>query len=383
MNLLTRTLTFAGVLKKCLLLGLIGTTLPACSYLTGEDGFFRDKKEDYLKAQTLPRTEIPDGLDSYTLDDLLVVPEVAGSGLGSGLLQVPAPRPITANTNHGVLLQKLGSRRWLVVDATPNQVWPRIRDYWAQRAVGLDQENPTRGVLETTWVRVAGDESKKDKFRISIEPGLRTGSSEVRVLHLNVAVDAPVHGQVNWPQQSLNFDREQEILQSIANYLAERMDSYQASAVSLLAGSIQEKGKAQLRENDEGQQILQLDVDFDRAWASLAQALERSDAISVDEADVESAFFIVQVDFDLSDDSVVESKPGFFKRWLGIGSGNFLGRRGAGEQHRFQITVNKKETAVEVVATFKGNSLEESSATAEQNIARSEKLLRLINENLT
>ena len=43
-------------------------------YLAGEDGPFRDRADDYMEAAVLPLMAIPDDLDSYTLDELYVIP---------------------------------------------------------------------------------------------------------------------------------------------------------------------------------------------------------------------------------------------------------------------------------------------------------------------
>ena len=54
---------------------LLLSTLAGCSYLTGDDGYFRDRQGDYLVAPTIEPMDIPPELDSYTLDALYVVPE--------------------------------------------------------------------------------------------------------------------------------------------------------------------------------------------------------------------------------------------------------------------------------------------------------------------
>ncbi len=59
---------------------LMLSALSACSMmgleLFGEEGYFRDRQADYLEAGSIPRIVVPDTMDSYIIDDLLVIPTV-------------------------------------------------------------------------------------------------------------------------------------------------------------------------------------------------------------------------------------------------------------------------------------------------------------------
>jgi len=48
----------------------------------------------------------------------------------------------------------------------------------------LDLENPGSGIMETAWVEVDNDREKRHKYRVSIEPGLHSGYSEIFILHM-------------------------------------------------------------------------------------------------------------------------------------------------------------------------------------------------------
>ena len=68
--------------------------------------------------------------------------------------------------------------RWILIDATPGQVWPLIRDYWTELQIALDYENPSAGILETSWVEIGLDQENRHKYQIRIEPGLHSGYSK-------------------------------------------------------------------------------------------------------------------------------------------------------------------------------------------------------------
>src|SRR5687768_128090 len=95
---------------KPLVACLVVPALGACSWLgvvpgmdrvVGEEGVFRDRQGEYLQAVTIPRTEIPPGMDSYIIDDLLVIPEIANTD-AQPFLDAPRPRPLEGASDREV-----------------------------------------------------------------------------------------------------------------------------------------------------------------------------------------------------------------------------------------------------------------------------------------
>ena len=83
--------------------------LNSCAFLFGDDGLFPNRDDDYLEAQSLPEMEIPNQLDSYTLDQLYVVPERFSSLVVFD--DVPMPQPIETRRREGVIIQRLNERQ--------------------------------------------------------------------------------------------------------------------------------------------------------------------------------------------------------------------------------------------------------------------------------
>ena len=104
--------------------------------------------------------------------------------------------------------------------------------------------------METAWVEVGGDDEKRHKYQIKIEPGLHSGSSEVYILHYENLNSEVVPLIISWPEESNSPDLERQILTSVSQYLADRNDVYQASSASLLAGNIEAESKANLIEDE-------------------------------------------------------------------------------------------------------------------------------------
>ncbi len=337
--------------------------LQACRYLGGEEGMFRDRGGDYLEAQVLPQMEVPNELDSYTLDQLYVIPERLFTASDT-FDEIPMPQPIATRRREGVIIQSLNNRRWIVIDATPGQVWPLVRDYWTSLQIVLDFEDPSSGIMETAWVEVDNDQEKRHKYRIMIEPGLHSGYSEIYVLHLENLRSDPIPLVVPWPDDSNSPDLEQQVMRSVSQYLADRNDVYQASSASLLAGSIQAESKANILENESGEQFLQLKVDYDRAWVQIRQALE-SAQISIVDSNRDQSFFNVRFAGILEE----EDSPGFIGRLFGAGE-----EVDALPELGFSVRLLETDSAINVVA--------EALDSSDDSLQLMVELLQAINDNL-
>ena len=353
------------------------TLLTACGIpgldkigLTGEEGLIRDRVGDYRDAPILPRMEVPQELDSYTIDQLYVIPQsVAAASEGDPCDEVPMPKPIETRRREGVIIQNLGDSRWILLDATPAQVWPLVRDFWSRLSIALDYENPSSGIAETAWVEVNAEPLLRHKYRISIEPGLHSGYAEIYVKHLSNLRTDPIPVVITWPEVSDSEDRERQITDALSQYLADRNDVYQASTSSLLAGSIEAERKANIvpaAEGAEGKEALELRINYGRAWVQVRQSIERAE-IEITEADRDQALITVRFAGIVEQ----EDEPGFFGRLL---------RRGRGGEARelrdfaIRLLDNGKTIVVAIEALDELN--------ADERLLEGE-LLRAINDNLT
>jgi len=349
------------VFRKLIIIGLF-LPLGACGYLTGETGIFRNRIESYTDAPMLPAMTIPARLDSYTIDQLYVIPErlFATSEVFD---RIPLPKPIETNRRQGVIIQSLGGNDWIVLDATPGQVWPLVRDYWTRLEIILDFEDPSAGIMETSWLEVDNEIESRHKYRVTIEPGLHSGYSEIYVLHMQSSRSESAPTVLNWPESSDSADKERQILETVSQYLADRNDVYQASTSSLLAGSIEAEHKANIIENELGEQILELRIEFNRAWVQVRQALENAEIVIVD-SDRTEAYFNVKFA-----GIVEEEDVGFIGRLFGGNDDEVA------QEKDFSIRLQETGTVVNVLT-----QAQESSEETDQIL---EELLQVLNDNLS
>lgn len=349
---------------KLVIAGSLLLLLSGCRYLGGEDGWFRDRGDDYVDAQILPPMQIPSDLDSYTIDEMFVIPDPLLASSEVFNEEIPLPKPIETRGREGVIIQVLGDRRWIVIDATPGQVWPLIRDYWTQLEVILEYENPESGIMDTSWLEVDAIQETRHKYRVTIEPGLHSGYSEIYVLHLQNLRTDPIPIIVSWPEQSSSGSLEGQILDTISTFLADRNDVYQASTSSLLAGSIEAERKANLIQNSAGDEVLELKIDYDRAWVQIRQALDAAE-VEIVTSDRDAAFFSVRFAGILDEDD----EPGFIARLFTNAEDEVP------ETKDFTVRLVDLEGTVNVVT--------ESEEEVEEGNELPSELLQVINENLT
>ena len=251
------------------LLVVLLPTLAGCGFLFGDEGVFRDKSEDYKKAPELPMVSVPDESDSKELRDLYAIPPVQESLVMAGEFEVPRPAPLVAGAGDELVrIQKLGDDSWALVGAAPGQVWPQVRAFLSAAGIPVARVDARMGIMETAWLELQ-NQSMGSRFRFRIEQGVQRGTSELHVLQQNRAGDVD-----NWPAGSDNLDQETEMLRAVSQYLADSTDS---APVSMIADqAISAGGKISMQESADGYTYIEVLLPYERAWASLGRALEKS-----------------------------------------------------------------------------------------------------------
>jgi len=308
--------------------------VPGMERVAGDEGMFRDRKAEYLEAETIARTRIPDGLDSFIIDDLLVIPEVPRSA-DETFLDAPRPRALQGRSDREVVIQRMQDSSWIVVDVSPSQVWPRIRDHFSTQNIEIAAENPTAGIMETGWFVRGGNVLTRDRVRVIVETGFQDNSSEIRMLQMSQPQATPAFN-IAWPAASIEPAVETALVTDLASYLADVADLYTASSVSFLAGAISSTGKAVIEPRD-GSEVLRLQANFDRAWAAVARSLQRGNVL-INEQDSATGVFDVSY---LPGSEEEQEEEGFFKRLFSFGDD-------IPEPASLQVRVQRTNNGIEV-----------------------------------
>lgn len=272
---------------------LVGAgALAGCRLLADDRGLFVDPRDDYLQAKPGKPLAVPGGLEGASIVDAWPIPDIVEQPVVK-VYPTEAPRPavLVGRDFDAVRIQRLGTARWIVLGDPPAKVWPTLKQFLAESGVALGREDPRQGVVDSAWLVVAdadhGDVLRtairdgrarhaeatggrvpagRERIRFRVEQGIRRGSTEVHVVHqraLGAGDDqAPAIVEV-----------EAEVTAKLAEYFAAGV----GDAVSMVGREVATARKAEVVKDAAGYPALRLNVGFDRAWATVGQALERAE----------------------------------------------------------------------------------------------------------
>ena len=359
--------------KNYILIPICLISLTSCAWFQNFD-----RRDVYLEAESIPRVSIPNDLDKPNFKDALVIPEVEDSRNISGEKMVVG-LPQALSTNFGVeqiVLKKLGDSQWIFLDAPPASIWPKIKVFWEEKNILIQSSDPVAGVIESQWMTamngsaiekyesiVSGDAwaaslaTTQHKFKLRVEAGIRSGSSEVYIEHKEVPLNSPVRvDTANWTGKSDDLELENEMLRKLAFYLGENINT---SVVSIGATALRNE-KTELIP-DAIMPILIYRLAFNRVWATVGDAFDNI-GIPVEDLNRDEGLYYVNFE-----ENIVE-EPGFLSRVL------FRKKKiVASEANRYLVRLKAAEDQVEVTI------LKDENTPADASVA--ERLLKIIKES--
>jgi len=290
------------------------------------------KKIDYKSAEKLPTLEIPPDLTAPTGDNRYAIPDAQG---GTATLSTYSQERKTAPTSAGTLLptqdkvriEKSGSQRWLVVQATPQQVWPVVKDFWQETGFIINLESPETGVMETDWAENRANipqdgirsllgkvmdgmysTPERDKFRTRIEAGASMAglpSTEIYISHRGMMEIFTTEGkdQTKWQPRPADPELEAEMLRR----LMVRFGVEEKQAETLLAKQ-QTPEQARIVKDASGS-VLEMDESFDRAWRRVGLSLDRIGFAVEDRDRSKGVYFVRYIDPEI--DNASKKDEGF------------------------------------------------------------------------
>lgn len=362
-------------------LALIISSTSGCGWLWGEEGYFRDRGSDYLNARQTAPMQLPANVQAKRLDPLLPVPQQVASSTLEGEYEVPRPQPLAVRADASEFsLQKSGESRWVVAQRVPAEVWPVARQFFEDNGFRIAEERPQTGEFSTAWQRfdelsaamarrlssrvsgVAAD--AETRVRVRIEPGVQRNTSEIFV----VSAERPAgsSADVAFPARSANTSLDAALLDEMLVSLARSAE--QGGSVSLLAArDFDAPSRVSLSEDGNGNPVLNLGADFDRAWSGVGRSLEMAD-VRIDDLNRSLGVYYINL---AEGARKKDEEPGFFGKLFG------------GEPDKEEIEARAERYQVRLTPV--GDSVQVSvekdlNTVAPADVAR--RILGLIQENL-
>jgi outer membrane protein assembly factor BamC len=369
----------------CLLLN----TISGCSLFKTVDETLPDYRIDYKKTTSSPPLEYPPDLTATTAEEQLAIPDLDSSKTATAT-DSPHPEATEVATpvrkEFGVLplsdkvqVKREGQTRWLLLQGTPDLIWPNVRNFWLAQSFELKKEDPRIGIMETEWNekranipqegirKVLGkvldtvySASTRDKFRVRLERGIVAGTTELYLTHQG-AQEVSQGDQFVWQNRPADPELEAEMLNRLMVFLG--LDNKQAD--QLLATPKTEEAKmprANLTPTATGQPSLLVQDNLASAWQRTGLALDRV-GFTVEDRDHEHNVYAIRyIDQDEG------QKKGFFARLFSSKSDT------ATNHQEFLINLKEENQATRIMVLDKEGKTE-TSKTAE-------KILTLLQEQL-
>ena len=346
-----------------------------CSWLKPSGPDYRTQGQS-TKIRSL---EVPPDLTKPIADDRFVVPDSKATTF-SQYNRDRGNQPVVSS-NTAVLpkfdnarMVRAGDQRWLIVNATPERVWPMLKEFWTDSGFLLKRETPEAGIMETDWAenraKIGQDvirntvgrfldglysSGERDKFRTRIEAGSEPGTTEIFVSHrgLEEVYTSADKTSTGWAFRPTNKDLEAEMLGRMMVKFGFASDK----AVAVAGANSAPVNVARATFDKEKGGVLAVAEPFDRAWRRVGLALDRSGFTVEDRDRSKVIFFVRYIDPD------VEAKSGDKKGWIDRLAFWRSDKPADRPQYRIKVSDAGANTNVEV-QTADGKS--DGSATAKR-----------------
>lgn len=340
--------------KVLMIAAAVSSVVGCASYKEAVEG----QKTAYRTAEKREQgLEVPPDLTSQSADEQFLIPGESGSGSvsASSFYSGGAARPAgtRAQPSEPVLvdskdikIKRVGNVRSLEVKMSPEQLWPKLREFWKETGFELAVDDPKIGLMETNWAenranipldglrKIIGtvfdgvySSNTRDRYRTRMEPV--EGGVEIFVTHRGMEENYTDQAQSNlkWMNRPSDPELEAEMLNRLMVKLTGDEKAAEASGRPV--------GKALISvEKKPGGSAIVLAEDFPQAWRRVGFGLDRAGFI-VEDRDRSNGVYYVKY---IPDSASAEGeKKGFFGKIFG-GSGKDSDKSLKADQ-RFQVVV--------------------------------------------
>ncbi|MDO5532053.1 outer membrane protein assembly factor BamC [Sutterella sp.] len=306
------------------------------------------EKVQYESSNSRANLEVPPDLTPIASDDRFQVPARQGvvSANAEAQRQQAAMNAEPSPANASIVpltvqakVMKEGASRWLRVNATPEQLWPVVQDFWPSVGLIVREQNPKTGYMETEWaenraklpqdiirrtigrvIDFAYSTGEQDQYRTRMERN-DDGTTDIFVTHrsmVEVVTGAQKESTV-WQPGPSDPTMEAEMLQRLAlridsEFNPDASGEAQAAAQKELAEQLEVAPavpKATIENGTDGKAAAVVLTDgFDQSWRRVGVVLDRMGFEQIDR-DRTAGWFLVRY-LDPAYEAAEKEKRGFF-----------------------------------------------------------------------
>ena len=263
-----------------------------------------------------------------------------------------------------------GDLRWLNVKLTPDQLYPKIVDFWVENGFSLAVNDPKAGIMVTNWAEnrakipeswlrqalgsvldTVWDSGTRDKFRTIIERDGQYTTVYISHQHMNEVQYGVEKTSVKWENGREDPGLNAAMLARLMVSLGEGVEGTRKK----MAQAQLDEQKPAVTDNISATATLAIAEPFDKSWRRVGLALD-SGNFAVDDRDRSKGdFFVRYVD---TDTGVKREEQNAFSRF-------FFGRKDpqVAQQYRLNLVQEGNTTVVKV---FDANNKQDTSETAKR-----------------
>ena len=335
-------------MRKLIGLPILALILCSCSFKPVTDKFNEVTAPDYVNSSKNEKLQIPPDLSEYESSDAYNVPGAATSYTDFENQRTRKIEKVELLKDpDGIKLVKSGNYRWLIVDKSPDKIWPHMEDFWYEQGFNMKKMNRRLGVMETEWTvpeDIEGELSigetmdvwlasltgsdEKTKFRTRLERGSQKNTTEIFISHRkkegvsssgieaikraregtydpSTVYQIPEYVSDEDPKKPA-LPGDSELTETDIEVNAEIMRRLLVflGLQDLDAEKRIEKPqiivKAQLIKNDDGTSI-ELDDPFDRSWRRVSIALDMIGFLTEDRDRSKGLYYVTYTDLDIGE----------------------------------------------------------------------------------
>ena len=355
---------------------LIGSlTVIGLSSCSTVDSLLEADRIDY-KSETSQtpgkRLEIPPDLTQLQRDNRYTIPET-GTVTASGYnqQQQEAKPTMAVGASGGVVapneatdirIEKHGSQRWLVVNRSPETLWPQIRDFWQDNGFLINIDSPDTGIMETDWAenraklpqdfirKTIGkvfdalySTGERDKFRTRLERN-PDGTTDIYISHRGAQEDiVGVNKDTTmWTARPSDPELEAEFLSRLMVQLSDMNQKEKARARAIAEQkTVVLPSRATLVKGNDSSRVV-VDESFDRTWRRVGLALDRVGFTVEDRDRSQGLYFVRYVDQDSDAKNTPEKEKGFFSNLFSFSEKEKYAQR-------YRISIHETDGKSEIV----------------------------------
>ena len=324
-------------IKFTVLSGIV-FSLSACTTLTGESGYFRDKSGDYVDELVTPDLVIPGNLKPIQSAEFMEIPDISNHAKLSKDVTVPrADRRVVREDGaiHEIVTRDNNSV--LVINRPVHMVKPYLDEFWAGKEITVAEKAGLKsaaeqGVVVTNWVqlgetsrpgfmrRLVGNvftlenaDTSHEKFRLSARSGSRAGTSEITLEHVRRRDGTDLTVPVNWTEERhtspvLENMLLNEVLVGLIQSREQTVTGRSSSTIHADQISMQQAGN--------GNPQLRIDAGFAPSWQAVENALTEMGITIVDR---NRTLGLIYIDVNVDGEQITppqEEKNGWFSGWF-------------------------------------------------------------------